>query len=112
MMSPTALLSTASGLMMVSVRCKVFISVVSPWWLVVHGLDWFAMVCVAGFSASVPLNPGSDAQHLCDRITDGRGRLGYTDPGYFHSFDLLFRRSLPAGNNGAGMPHAPSRRRG
>src|SRR4051812_48035207 len=47
-----------------------------------------------------------------DLFAQFRGRGAYRDSGVFHSFDLV--RGLPAaaGDNRAGVAHAPSRRRG
>src|SRR5277367_4694209 len=93
-MSPTAFLATASGLMMVKVRCRVFIveSFVLGRWSLVSGFRRYTH--------------GRD-----NSLANFSGRFGNSNSCRFHGLDLLGGSSLPAGNDRAGMAHPPSRRR-
>src|SRR5690348_10724113 len=46
------------------------------------------------------------------RVANHRRRLGHADARGLEGTDLFRRRAMSAGNNGAGVAHAPSRRRG
>src|ERR1700730_15452603 len=54
----------------------------------------------------------SALQHLDHRATEGRRGVGDSDAGALHRLDLVSGRAGAAGDDGAGMPHAPARRRG
>src|SRR6185312_2831103 len=51
-------------------------------------------------------------EHLHHRAAERRRRLGDGDAGLLHRLDLVARRAAAAGNNGAGMAHAPAGRGG
>src|SRR5664279_1109228 len=107
MMSPTAFFFTASGLMMVSVRCSVFISQVS------------GLRCQRSVKPINSLCGGADGGLLLnfhtqcgrERFSDVGWRLRNFEAGFFHGCNLLGRRALAAGDDRAGVAHAASGRR-
>jgi hypothetical protein len=53
-----------------------------------------------------------DAGPVKKRLRNHRRRLGHVNAGCLQRLDLLVSRAVPAGNNGSGMAHAASGRRG
>src|SRR5690349_7450417 len=122
-MSPMPPRVTASGLMMARVRCRVFMSQLS--WSLVVGFGW--RLLALGFLPSPETSNSTGywvlgtgnflhrhrLPHQLDyRVANHRRRLGHADARGLEGTDLFRCRAMPAGNNGAGVAHAPSRRRG
>src|SRR5688572_8231785 len=103
MMSPVAFRFTASGLMMASVLCSVLIRS----FFLFPGEIYFSLILLI-----VPR--GTSCGHTHRRrhcLPDIRRRLRHPDPRRLQRRDLLLRRTLAAGDDGARVPHSASRRR-
>src|SRR5215475_8076431 len=87
MMSPMALRRMASGLMMVKVRSRVFIS-----------------------SPQRQLSSCSQPQGCRHRLSDFGWRAAHPDSRSLHGLDFFPGGALSPGNNCPGVAHAPSRR--
>src|SRR4029079_18251714 len=100
MMSPTAFLRTASGLMIVRVRSRVFII-----FRILVNLEILPLPNLADY-----LHSYTHRSQCC--FADYGWRPGYPNSSRFHGLNFLFRGSFAAGDDRAGMPHAASRRSG
>src|SRR5208282_5705945 len=107
MMSPTAFFFTASGLMMVSVRCSVFISQV----LGVRSQENLPGSRDEKLTAACRLLLYSYSEHGRERFADVGRRFRYLEAGFFHGRNLFGRGALAAGDDRTGMAHAASGRR-
>src|ERR1700722_9918513 len=101
-MSPMAFLATASGLTIVKVRCRVFM------------ISLFVLgrcLTTENIKSGV-LRLGCRTHRRHYGLPNVRRRLGDANSGRFHGLNLLRRRALAPGNDGASMAHSASRRRG